>query len=95
MKKLIVFYYKLIIIHLTIIVLSKKCKNCDEIFENWVCLICGDLFCSRYINSHFISHNLEKTDHNICLSLMDLSFWCYSCESYIINKVKLNFNKRN
>jgi NAD-dependent histone deacetylase SIR2/NAD-dependent deacetylase sirtuin 2 len=77
-----------------------KCKDCNEKKENWICLICKEFFCSRYINSHFVKHNEENKSHNICLSMMDLSFWCYDCEYYItnpvnkiliiINKIKLN-----
>ena len=56
-----------------------KCKKCDETNELWICLICGEVFCSRYINSHFIEHNKENPDHCLCIGLMDLSVWCYEC----------------
>ena len=56
-----------------------KCKKCDETNELWICLICGEVFCSRYTNSHFIEHNKENPDHCLCIGLMDLSVWCYEC----------------
>ncbi len=66
---------------------NSKCKSCEEKTENWICLTCGGFFCSRYINSHFLDHHLKEESHAIGLSMLDLSFWCYKCDSYIINKV--------
>lgn len=31
-----------------------------------------------------LEHN-NQTKHPIVLSLSDISFWCYECESYITN----------
>ena len=56
-----------------------KCENCDEKKELWICLFCGKAFCSRYINSHFLAHNASNPEHGICLSIYDLSVWCYDC----------------
>ena len=70
-----------------------KCKNCDEDKELWICLICGETFCSRYINSHFIEHNKKNPEHCLCVSLMDLSIWCYEC--IIENKSALSQDKSN
>ena len=56
-----------------------KCKNCDEKDELWICLICGESFCSRYKNKHFVEHNKENPEHCICLGVLDLSVWCYEC----------------
>jgi hypothetical protein len=50
--------------------------------ENWLCLSCGGSRCSRYANSHNLSH-WRQSGHNIALSLRDLSIWCYSCEKYV------------
>ena len=58
---------------------SLKCQNCEEKEELWICLICGQSFCSRYKNSHFLAHNQEKPDHLLCLGIMDLSVWCCEC----------------
>ncbi len=62
------------------------CGACDERSENWICLHCGRVFCSRYRNEHMLFHHLENPDHAVCLSFSDLSFWCYPCESYVVNK---------
>jgi len=62
---------------------SQTCKNCKG-DENWVCLTCGDVLCSRYQNGHFQKH-FESTKHAIGISLQDLSIWCYKCDDYINN----------
>ena len=62
--------------------LSKSCGHCDETFENWICLFCGSLECSRYKNGHMKDHN-EETGHPFAISLADFSCWCYSCGDYI------------
>ena len=59
----------------------EKCQNCEE---NWVCLTCGQVFCSRYRNAHMIEH-YETKKHENCLSFSDGSFMCYECDSYITN----------
>ena len=74
---------------------SLKCQDCEETKEIWLCLNCGFAFCSRYVNSHFFEHYRSNKGHSICASWMDLSFWCYECETpgftdpgcYIDNKV--------
>lgn len=58
-----------------------KCDNCDENKEIWICLTCAKAFCSRYINNHYMQHLKENPTHCICVSLMDLSVWCYSCNT--------------
>jgi NAD-dependent SIR2 family protein deacetylase len=63
---------------------SSSCFDCSNTSENWVCLKCGAVKCSRYVNEHMMIHACE-TSHAISLSLSDLSFWCYSCESYIVD----------
>lgn len=70
----------------------KQCENCEESKENWFCLTCGKFFCSRYINSHFLSHYEENKSHNVCISNMDLSIWCYECDYYIMNKDLNNYS---
>jgi uncharacterized UBP type Zn finger protein len=62
--------------------LTAKCNDCDSNAENWICLKCFTPYCSRYVNGHFLKH-YDSEKHNIGISLADLSFWCYDCESYI------------
>jgi len=52
--------------------------------ENWLCLECGVVRCSRYINGHGLSH-YQGTKHCLMVSLADLSVWCHDCQAYIQN----------
>jgi NAD-dependent histone deacetylase SIR2 len=45
-----------------------KCKNCDNTGENWLCLVCKEVFCSRYVNSHMAKHNEQDQTHNLAIS---------------------------
>lgn len=60
------------------------CSTCNDSKENWLCLKCGEVHCSRYIKGHFQNH-YENTGHSLGISLTDLSVWCYKCEDYINN----------
>ncbi len=59
--------------------------------ENWLCLTCGVVRCSRYVNGHCKEHceNMKNRDggqgiqHCVAASLQDLSVWCYECEAYL------------
>jgi histone deacetylase 6 len=61
-----------------------SCSECDS-FENWVCLKCGSIGCSRYANCHSEIHfmttlcGLATDYHCLALSMSDLSIWCYRC----------------
>lgn len=70
------------------------CKECKDQQENWFCLSCFGIFCSRYVQGHFLKHH-EESGHNIGLSFSDLSFWCFACDSYIEHAVNIyeNFGK--
>eukprot|EP01122_Echinamoeba_exundans_P007554 TRINITY_DN2349_c0_g1_i3.p1 TRINITY_DN2349_c0_g1~~TRINITY_DN2349_c0_g1_i3.p1 ORF type:complete len:170 (-),score=31.27 TRINITY_DN2349_c0_g1_i3:35-544(-) len=59
-----------------------SCHGCADKTENWVCLHCGQVNCSRYVNSHASKH-YEDTQHGIAISFSDLSVWCYLCDWYI------------
>jgi len=61
---------------------SNSCFKCNDKTENWYCLKCGQVFCSRYVNSHGVNH-YDETGHAILMSFTDLSTWCYLCDYYI------------
>ena len=65
--------------------ITTPCYECEHTKENWVCLKCKVIGCSRYVKSHLLAHN-EKEKHPIALSFADFSYWCYECESYVISK---------
>ncbi len=57
-----------------------KCEHCSEKSELWLCITCCRAYCGRYINNHYYSEHYSKNkSHSICISLLDLSVWCYEC----------------
>lgn len=63
-------------------------SNCKA-KENWLCMECGVVRCSRYCSGHALQH-WEDTQHSsgidghcIAVSLSDLSVWCHVCQSYL------------
>ncbi|XP_067934488.1 histone deacetylase 6-like [Watersipora subatra] len=61
---------------------SSPCLDCGHVGENWVCLTCYKVYCSRYQKEHMLFHSIAS-DHKMVLSFADLSVWCYACDSYI------------
>ncbi|XP_048529234.1 histone deacetylase 6 isoform X2 [Triticum urartu] len=61
---------------------DSHCSRCHHPSENWLCLICKDVLCSRFINKHMLCH-YQETGHCIALSFSDLSVWCFACDSYL------------
>ena len=59
-----------------------KCAVCEHTPENWLCLHCFKVLCSRYVNKHMVDH-FQETNHCLTLSYSDLSVWCYGCDNYI------------
>lgn len=64
----------------------KACEDCEDATENWVCLICYRVLCSRFVNEHMM-HHASAEQHLLALSCSDLSVWCYGCEDYVDNEV--------
>eukprot|EP01012_Entosiphon_sulcatum_P007269 TRINITY_DN1364_c0_g1_i1.p1 TRINITY_DN1364_c0_g1~~TRINITY_DN1364_c0_g1_i1.p1 ORF type:complete len:527 (-),score=53.23 TRINITY_DN1364_c0_g1_i1:70-1602(-) len=59
-----------------------KCHECGNVGENMLCLGCSFVGCGRHVRKHMLAHH-ERTQHPIVCGFVDLSFWCYPCESYI------------
>nr|TKW29058.1 hypothetical protein SEVIR_3G370900v2 [Setaria viridis] len=38
---------------------DSPCSRCHHPAENWLCLICKDVLCSRFINKHMLCHYQE------------------------------------
>ncbi|XP_010277083.1 PREDICTED: histone deacetylase 6 [Nelumbo nucifera] len=64
------------------------CTRCHHPAENWLCLCCKDVLCSRFINKHMLDHYQEQ-NHCLALSFSDLSVWCYACNAYLDAQVIL------
>ncbi|GAB2268159.1 hypothetical protein Dimus_003137 [Dionaea muscipula] len=58
------------------------CFRCDHPAENWLCLFCKDVLCSRFVNKHMLEHYKSK-GHCLALSYSDLSVWCFICDAYL------------
>ncbi|GAV62330.1 zf-UBP domain-containing protein [Cephalotus follicularis] len=58
------------------------CHSCQHPSENWLCLFCKDVLCSRFVNKHML-HHYHHTNHCLALSYSDLSVWCFSCDAYL------------
>ena len=58
--------------------------GCAEDKEVWICAHAecrGKVaFCGRAVKGHMLEHH-KKTGHNIALGLLDLSVWCFACDS--------------
>lgn len=61
---------------------SRRCEECDEVREPWVCLQCHHVYCGRYINGHMVAHT-EDSGHPLTISLADISVWCFPCDAYL------------
>eukprot|EP01116_Phalansterium_solitarium_P000243 TRINITY_DN10143_c0_g1_i2.p1 TRINITY_DN10143_c0_g1~~TRINITY_DN10143_c0_g1_i2.p1 ORF type:complete len:455 (+),score=85.60 TRINITY_DN10143_c0_g1_i2:118-1482(+) len=61
---------------------TAPCRHCDNIGENWICLSCFQVNCSRHVKGHAAEH-FEAKKHAVAVSFSDLSVWCYECDSYI------------
>ena len=68
---------------------SQQSLLCESVFFFLsffrICLSCGRSFCSRYVHGDMLKHH-ESSSHLIAVSTRDLSFWCFSCDSYIAHR---------
>jgi hypothetical protein len=61
---------------------KNQCQKCGVEKENWICFATGKCLCGRYVQGHMLQHATE-TGHSVCISLEDLSVWCFKCEAYL------------
>jgi len=64
---------------------ANTCTTCNDKTENWLCMSCGNTYCSRYINGDAKKH-FKECGHAVSISFSDLSIWCYSCNDYITHE---------
>uniref|UniRef100_A0A8D2DMH3 Protein deacetylase HDAC6 n=1 Tax=Sciurus vulgaris TaxID=55149 RepID=A0A8D2DMH3_SCIVU len=69
--------------------INQPCEDCGTLEENWVCLSCYQVYCSRYVNAHMVQHH-EASGHPLVLSYTDLSAWCYPCQAYVHHQALLD-----
>ncbi|XP_036918326.1 histone deacetylase 6 isoform X2 [Sturnira hondurensis] len=68
---------------------TQPCQECGALQENWACLSCYEVYCSRYVNAHMLQHH-ESSGHPLVLSYVDLSTWCYGCQAYVHHQALLD-----
>ncbi|XP_053526603.1 histone deacetylase 6 isoform X2 [Artibeus jamaicensis] len=68
---------------------TQPCQECGTLQENWACLSCYEVYCSRYVNAHMLQHH-ERSGHPLVLSYVDLSAWCYECQAYVHHQALLD-----
>lgn len=54
-----------------------------------MCLKCGEIFCSRYVNQHGRNH-WEDTKHNVTISLTNTACYCYECDDFVEGEDELS-----
>lgn len=74
-------------------IVRNPCEKCQDCSENWLCLRCEGIYCSRYINGHMAEHN-EECGHLVALSFSDSSVWCYGCDSYVTSVAVAAMSRR-
>lgn len=53
-------------------------RRCQHPDENWLCLCCKEVLCSRFVNKHMLEHYQEEL-HNLALSYRFFTlFWDYA-----------------
>jgi ubiquitin carboxyl-terminal hydrolase 3 len=57
--------------------------------DNWMCLSCGGIYCSRFINQHAKQH-WKKTKHSVTISLNTSACYCYDCDDFVDNEDELS-----
>ncbi|KAL5482206.1 hypothetical protein EMCRGX_G022501 [Ephydatia muelleri] len=64
---------------------SWTCMDCRSQKSPWVCLMCGEIRCGRYVNGHAKQHAESNPDHPLCMG-SDLSLFCYVHNDYAVNE---------
>lgn len=58
--------------------------------DNWLCMKCGGIFCSRYVNQHAKNHYEGTKGHSVTISLSNSACYCYECDEFVDNEEDLN-----
>lgn len=65
------------------------CFDCDAADSLWICLICGNIGCSRYRNEHAELH-FQKTGHTYSLEIDTQRVWDYAGDGYVHRLIQNN-----
>ncbi|XP_059445054.1 uncharacterized protein LOC132176912 isoform X2 [Corylus avellana] len=59
------------------------CHRCQHPDENWLCLCCKDVLCSRFANKHMLEH-YQQSNHCLALSYSLIARESLNIRAYIL-----------
>uniref|UniRef100_A0A8R1U1K3 BRCA1-associated protein n=2 Tax=Onchocerca TaxID=6281 RepID=A0A8R1U1K3_ONCVO len=63
-------------------VADQKCSVCGKTTDLWICLVCGNIGCGRYVEGHAYRH-FETTSHTFTLEIGGERVWDYAGDNYV------------
>ncbi|KAL3995005.1 BRCA1-associated protein 2 family protein [Acanthocheilonema viteae] len=64
------------------LVADQKCSVCGKTTDLWICLVCGNIGCGRYVEGHAYRH-FETTSHIFTLEIGGERVWDYAGDNYV------------
>ncbi|CAI8029575.1 BRCA1-associated protein [Geodia barretti] len=61
---------------------DNTCLSCDSREDLWICLICGNIGCGRYVGRHAHTHFVQ-TQHTFAMQLGTQRVWDYVGDNYV------------
>ncbi|GFY58875.1 BRCA1-associated protein [Trichonephila inaurata madagascariensis] len=61
---------------------DNRCVTCGSQDSLWICLICGNIGCGRYVDGHAYHHYLD-TQHTYAMQLGNNRVWDYAGDNYV------------
>ena len=62
--------------------MDNTCTDCGSNENLWICLICGNVGCGRYVHGHAYSH-FHLTQHTYSMQLGNNRVWDYAADNYV------------
>lgn len=63
-------------------VAENRCMSCGSQESLWICLICGNIGCGRYVGLHAFRH-FQETQHTYAMELGNNKVWDYVGDNYV------------
>ncbi|XP_059177999.1 BRCA1-associated protein-like [Physella acuta] len=63
-------------------VADQRCMQCGSHESLWICLICGNVGCGRYVDQHAYKH-FQDTNHTYAMQLGTNRVWDYAGDNYV------------
>lgn len=63
-------------------VADNRCMKCGSQESLWICLICGNIGCGRYVGLHAFKH-FQETQHTYAMELGNNKVWDYVGDNYV------------